>query len=273
MHPVSSAPRGRDIQMTAALKWSFPPVCWNVCLPERPPVCALWAQLHLQFIPNFWKTLHMFRVLANLYVVWTFFIFSPYELQTDRQTCTHTHMYLVMWVPSCKDTYMQTIPSYAIYHWAMLLNIYVTLFPEINSRFFTSSVDPDQTVNEACIGVLGIQDICHFTSRDIRYFPFYFQGYGILCSIFGLLSGILIILENLLWGYWPVYKGYLPVYFKGYGIFGTPYISLVNVECRSILILVHTVCPNTYISQLSSVVCEKQRCIPACVCSSTFDII
>ena len=49
---------------------------------------------------------------------------------------------------------------------------------------------------EACIGVLGIQDICHFTSRNIGYFSFYFQGYGILCSIFGLLSGILNILEN-----------------------------------------------------------------------------
>ena len=49
---------------------------------------------------------------------------------------------------------------------------------------------------EACIGVLGIHDICHFTSRDIGYFPFYFQGYGIVCSIFGSLSGILNILEN-----------------------------------------------------------------------------
>ena len=49
---------------------------------------------------------------------------------------------------------------------------------------------------EACIGVLGIQDICHFTSRDIGSFPFYFQGYGILCSMLGLLSGILNILEN-----------------------------------------------------------------------------
>ena len=47
------------------------------------------------------------------------------------------------------------------------------------------------------MGVLGIQDICHFTSRDIGYFPFYFQGYGILCLIlFGLLSRILNILEN-----------------------------------------------------------------------------
>ena len=48
-------------------------------------------------------------------------------------------------------------------------------------------------ITEACIGVLGIQDICHFTSRDIGYYPFYFQGYGILCSIFWLLSGILTI--------------------------------------------------------------------------------
>ena len=46
---------------------------------------------------------------------------------------------------------------------------------------------------EACIGVLGIQDISHFTSRDIGYYLFYFQEYGILCTIFGLLSGILII--------------------------------------------------------------------------------
>ena len=47
--------------------------------------------------------------------------------------------------------------------------------------------------DEACIGVLGIQDICHFTSMDIGYYPFYFQGYGILCSIFWLLSEILKI--------------------------------------------------------------------------------
>ena len=46
---------------------------------------------------------------------------------------------------------------------------------------------------EACMGVLGLQDICHFTSRDIGYYPFYFQGYGILCSIFWFLSGILNI--------------------------------------------------------------------------------
>ena len=26
--------------------------------------------------------------------------------------------------------------------------------------------------------VLGIQHICYFTSRDIGYYPFYFQGYG-----------------------------------------------------------------------------------------------
>ena len=46
---------------------------------------------------------------------------------------------------------------------------------------------------EACIGVLGIQDICRFTSRDIGYYSFYFQGYGILGSIFSLLPGILKI--------------------------------------------------------------------------------
>ena len=49
-------------------------------------------------------------------------------------------------------------------------------------------------IEEACIGVLGIQDICQFTLRDIGYFPFYFQGYGILCSISGIL---LFYLQNI----------------------------------------------------------------------------
>ena len=30
-----------------------------------------------------------------------------------------------------------------------------------------------------CIRVLGIQAICYFTFRDIGYYPFYLQGYGI----------------------------------------------------------------------------------------------
>ena len=51
-------------------------------------------------------------------------------------------------------------------------------------------------LSEACIWVLGIQDINHFTSRDIGYYPFYLQGYGILCSMVWLLSGILTISEN-----------------------------------------------------------------------------
>ena len=46
----------------------------------------------------------------------------------------------------------------------------------------------------ACVGALGIQDICHFTSRDIGYFPFYFQGYGILRSISGIL---VFFLQNI----------------------------------------------------------------------------
>ena len=58
--------------------------------------------------------------------------------------------------------------------------------------------------------VLGIQDICHSTSRNIEYYPFYFQGYGKLCPIFCLLKTL--IMEVL-----PVYMGYL-VYFKGCGI-------------------------------------------------------
>ena len=52
----------------------------------------------------------------------------------------------------------------------------------------------DLATKEACIWVLGIQDICHFTSRDIGYFPFYFQGYGILRSTSGIL---LFFLHNI----------------------------------------------------------------------------
>ena len=49
---------------------------------------------------------------------------------------------------------------------------------------------------EADIGVLVIQCICHFTSRDMGYYPFYFHGYEILCSKFMLLSGILETLKK-----------------------------------------------------------------------------
>ena len=67
---------------------------------------------------------------------------------------------------------------------------------------------------EACIGVLGIQDTIHFTSRDMAYYPFYFQGYGKL-SI--LLSEILntIHFTSRDMGYCVQYC----VYFKIYWIF------------------------------------------------------
>ena len=85
---------------------------------------------------------------------------------------------------------------------------------------------------KACIGVLGIQGICHFTSRNIGYYQFYFQGYQILCSIFWLLSDILNIKENELWGYLPVHKGYLPVYFKRYGTLGTPLLCKPHFQIK-----------------------------------------
>ena len=46
------------------------------------------------------------------------------------------------------------------------------------------------SISEAFMGVYGIQDICHFTTRDIGYYPFYFERYRKLCSIFSQLSGI-----------------------------------------------------------------------------------
>ena len=55
------------------------------------------------------------------------------------------------------------------------------------AHFAFAPPPPIICLNEACIGVLGIQDICHFTSSDIGYFPFYFQGYGILYSLSGIL--------------------------------------------------------------------------------------
>ena len=120
-YPVSPAPRRRDIQMTGALKWSLPPVCRNVCLSERQPVCALWAQLLLQFIPFFLKknTLHMFRSWADLHVIWTFFIFSPRTADRNarthiitwlnRQGDKHIHKQLVMWVHA-NDPKLRTLP-------------------------------------------------------------------------------------------------------------------------------------------------------------------
>ena len=41
------------------------------------------------------------------------------------------------------------------------------------------------TTTEACIGVLGIPDICHFTSRDIGYYPFLLPG--IWDTVFNIL--------------------------------------------------------------------------------------
>ena len=46
------------------------------------------------------------------------------------------------------------------------------------SRIFIKSPESsleEIIINEACIGILGIQDICHFTSRDMGYFVQYFR--------------------------------------------------------------------------------------------------
>ena len=39
-------------------------------------------------------------------------------------------------------------------------------------------------------------DICMFTSRDMVNHPFYFQEYGLLCSIFFQLSGLWDVQRN-----------------------------------------------------------------------------
>ena len=48
-----------------------------------------------------------------------------------------------------------------------------------------------QTAYGACLGVLGIPFSCHFTSRDMEYYPFNCQGY--VFNLFLFFSGILDI--------------------------------------------------------------------------------
>ena len=77
-----------------------------------------------------------------------------------------------------RDNFRLNIHPYRFYY------TYINIF-SMDASFYP--------ILEAGIGVLGIQDICHFTSRDIGYYPFYFQVYGVLDSIFLLLPGILKI--------------------------------------------------------------------------------
>ena len=70
----------------------------------------------------------------------------------------------------------------------MVFNLDVSFSSQLlGESFFLANLHFGSRIGEACIGVIGIQDICHFTSRDIGYYPFYFQGYRILCSISGIL--------------------------------------------------------------------------------------
>ena len=90
---------------------------------------------------------------------------------------------------------------------------------------FSMSHKEDIRFIVACIWVLRIQGICQSTSRDMGYYQFYFQGYGIL---FILLPGIWDNVFNISvyfqgYGifmkinYWDICRdmGYLPLYFKG----------------------------------------------------------
>ena len=72
-------------------------------------------------------------------------------------------------------------------------------------------------IQEACIWVLGIQDICHFTTRDIGYYPFLLPGiwdtvFNIFVTfrhteylgkvIMGIFASLLGIFACLLQGIW-----------------------------------------------------------------------
>ena len=107
--PCIPGPKGRDIQMTGALKCSFPPVCWNVCLPERPPVCALWANYSyslFQVLKNFAYVSCMSWLVCGLDIL-RFFTLRTADRQTDIQTDMHAHTYTFSCVGAFLQEYIQ----------------------------------------------------------------------------------------------------------------------------------------------------------------------
>ena len=77
-------------------------------------------------------------------------------------------------------------------------------------------------IDEACLRVLGIQDICHFTSRDMGYYSFYFQWIWDTVYNTFVNFGDIRYLEKKIMGIFARFMGHLPVYFNGYGILVPP---------------------------------------------------
>ena len=101
---------------------------------------------------------------------------------------------------------------------------------------------------ETCIiWVLGIQDICHFTSSDMRIYPFYFQGYenisillpGISDTVFNILLTFRYIenLGKLIIGIFASLKGILAYLFQGILDIWYPLTSLWNGHHSSFSLL------------------------------------
>ena len=108
------------------------------------------SQLLLQFIPSLKKNVAYVSWMSyiDLYVTWTFFIFQLMNCrQTDRQTDRQTHTHTKTDTHTHKRTYNSRVGaflqeyihandlSYALYNWAMLLHIYVSLFAELHISF------------------------------------------------------------------------------------------------------------------------------------------
>ena len=87
----------------------------------------------------------------------------------------HTHLLFCLDLLFCTQTAVLKI-------WIPILNYYYILWRLVN-------------------GVLEIYGIGHITSRDIGYYPIYFQGYGILSSIFFSTFRDIENLGNLIMGY------------------------------------------------------------------------
>ena len=113
------------------------------CLSERPPVCALWAQLLLQFIP-FKKKKLCICFVHELICMW--FGHSSFFPSNCRQTGTHARTHIITQLNRQGDKHINkqlvvwvhaNDPELRTLHWAMLLNIDLSLFAKINSSFWS----------------------------------------------------------------------------------------------------------------------------------------
>ena len=83
--------------------------------------------------------------------------------------------------------------------------------------------------------MIGIDDMCHFTSRDMGYYPFYFHGYRVPCSIlFFTFRDRYGIFRKLIRGIFAKFYGILGRLLKGIlDIIDSFYTSLRSMRSMS----------------------------------------